>query len=182
MTAAVMAARPTLGYQVIPDRTGRPVGVRSMPRGGHLGDETPLAAIAGRRLVPGLAVVLGAQVPPAASPGAAALAVAGICVVVTVTDGNDAVVALWVGEHLLDPAVDGPVTLTGGGAVSVTFPTDPADRVPQVQWLASTLGGLEAGTVVLTAARTAGLALSAAPGPWEAGFAGAGTLSVRVLP
>ena len=180
MRATGTTARQSRGSQLIADGDGRCIGFRPLARCGHLSDDTPLGELEGRRLRADLAVVLRHGVPAGASPGAVVLAAAGVCVVLAVVDDRDGVVALWVGEHLLPLSADGQVRLDGGGAVSTTVPADPGDRVPQLQWLAATAGGLDAGELVLTVPRRSGAALPAAAGPWEACFPDAATLSVRV--
>jgi hypothetical protein len=186
--SAPTRARPTLGYQVIgrngphdngPHDNG-PIGVRPLARRGRLADPAPLAAVAGLRLRAELALVLGLPIAPGSTPGAAALAVAGSCVVITASDAAGAVAGLWLGEQLLEPEAEHPVTLLGPAGRSTTVPAAAADRIAQLLWLAGTAGELRPGEVVLTAPRAPGEALPAAAGLWQAAADGTATLVARV--
>lgn len=201
-TGAVVDAHTPLGYQLVsdglvPDRLGSdgvvvggaapPTGVRPVGRQSRLDGPVCLSALPGplsgpALLRPQLAVVLATDVAPQPTPGAAFLAVAGVCLVLEVVDEQETVAAVVVGEQLLEPETDGTVVLYGGRATTVSVPAGSADRVAQLAWLAATNGGLAAGQLVLPVPRRSGAALPAVPGTWQVQGPGSAVLPVRVTP
>lgn len=142
-----------------------------------------MADLDGRRVRPQLAVVLGDEVVAGATTGAVCLAIAGACLAVEIVDEHGELALALTGEQLLEPEVDGPVSLyTGSGPELVTVPSAPSDRIAQVQWLASATGGLSAGALILPVPRRFGEAPRPAAGTWEVRGPLRATLIARVTP
>lgn len=133
------------------------------------------------RLEPELAAVLGGDVPPDATPGAASLAVGGMFLAVDFLDsvwkGYDFSIAdvvadnasgggFLLGERLLDARLEGELRLyLGGEFVAGGLLEDLGDPGERLAWLAGEVGGLKAGQVVFLGSPAA--ALEARPGALE---------------
>jgi hypothetical protein len=181
----VVEPRSSLGYQMIPGRPPgavKPIGFRSISRSDHLVGPLAVAPLRGRHLRPQLAAVLADEIRPGAGPGAVALAIAGRCLVILVVNDRDAVTGVLLGDRLLEPEAEDPVSLWHGTARSVMQPARHADLIVQLQWLAATAGGLNAGQLLIPVPREPGDPLPAAPGAWMAEGPGAATLIARIAP
>jgi hypothetical protein len=166
-----------LGYEL----QGDPLALQSIARR-PWSDPVQLSTVAGLSLRPQLALVLATDAPAGLSPGALFLAVAGACVVVELLDPNGAVDGAFVGERLLPADIDGPVRLTSAGGESVCVPASPGERLTQLEWLATSVGGLRAGQLVCAVPATAGRPLPVAAGAWRVEGPDSAGLTVTVVP
>lgn len=129
------------------------------------GPVVELAASPEPRLRPGLAVVLGADVPPGALPGAVARAVTGVFLAVRIgyAAREDGGAGFLLGEHLLPLNLAGELRLhLSGEPVAVGCVTELGDPVDQITRLATRVNGLRAGDTVCFSSRAADA--PAAPG------------------
>lgn len=166
--AALGKDRPVAGYRLLATGTGHPPYLI-----GRLYRDTigyGLISVRGRRghwLRPVLATVVKHAVPPDATPGAVALAVAGHAFGVEAIgsvwpDGaatlaetvaeNAGLTAYLLDERLLVPSASGQIAIHLGPN-SITGYADPTTDglIEQLCWLAGEVGGLGAGQVVVAA-------------------------------
>lgn len=165
-----------------PAGAAKPIGFRSIRRADHLVGPLAVAPLHGRYLRPQLAAVLADDIRPGAGPGAVALAIAGRCVAIVVVNDRDAATGVLLGDRLLEPEAEDPVSLWYGTSRSILLPAQHADLIVQLQWLAATAGGLHAGQLLFPVPRESGDRLPAAPGMWTAAGPDAATLIVRITP
>lgn len=133
------------------------------------------------RLEPELAAMLGDDVQPGATPGAASLAVGGTFLAVDFLDSvwegydfsitdvvadNSSGGGFLLGERLLDVAFEGKLSLYLDGELLTEGPLeDVGDLGERLAWLAGEVGGLRAGQVIFLGSPAA--ALEARPGTLE---------------
>ena len=130
---------------------------------------------------PELAVVLGEDLPPGISPGAAHAAIGGIYLAIdflsNVWEGGAPVVAdvvannvagggFLLGERLLSEPLEGNLRLYHSGQLLTEGPVGNIGNIGErLVWLSQTVGGLEAGQVIFLG--TPGAAQEATPGTIE---------------
>ena len=118
--------------------------------GGLLTGPISMKRFAGSRLAPGLAVVVGADVPPSTPPEAVNLSVDGAFLALALRGGDGD--GFVVSERMLPLELDGPLRLYQDGRLALEVAVEalgrPAERLAR---LASEVGGLRAGDLVLIA-------------------------------
>jgi hypothetical protein len=126
-----------------------------------------LGAFAQPRLVPQLAVVLAADLPAGASPGAAQLAMGGAFLALEVSAAPAG--AFLVGERLLSLSLAGGrlVLYVDAELVAETSAEDSGQLGDRIGRLADDVGGLRAGQLVFAAAGDPAAAAPARPGMVE---------------
>jgi len=136
-----------------------------------------------RFLRPQLVVVLSRDVTSDMTPGAITLAIGGGCLALEVLNEQNTIIAALIGERLLPPEADGPVSLYSGSlpAFSTTIPSTPTDRVEQLSWLASTKP-LSAGQLVFPVPQEYGDPIPVVQATWEIRGPCSATLIARTTP
>lgn len=139
--------------------TSTPVVETLLPQARLEGPGVELSGFSQPRLEPKLAVVLATDVPAGALPGTAARAMNGVFLSVDILDttagGPEPSLAATgggfvLGEQLLPMELAGELRLHLDGALAVTASlAELGDPVTRVAWLASQVGGLHAGDVIL---------------------------------
>lgn len=146
------------------ERDSTPVVETLLPDAYIEGPTVELAAFTKPRLEPKLAVVLAADVPAGALPGAAARAITGVFLAVDIldptADGVDGAAGggFLLGEQVLAPECAGELRLwLGGELVAAEAVARLGDPVTRIAWSASQVGRLHAGDAVLLGFPAAGV-------------------------
>lgn len=186
--AALGEDREVLGYKLglIASAKQTQMGVDSpiygrVYRGMILGSPVSLASIVQPRLEPELAAVLGEDLPPDASPGAAHSAIGGIFLAVDflssiyedyefstadVIADNASGGGFLLGDRLLIEPLEGNLRLYLNGQLLTEGPVGDTGNVGErLAWLSKAVGGLEAGQAIFLGSPAA--AVEAVPGTIE---------------
>lgn len=146
------------------EHNSTPVVGTFLPEARIDGPAVELAEFRRPRLEPKVAVVLAADVPAGALPGAVARAVTGVFLAVDILDataeGSEFVAGggFLLGEQLLPLEFMGELRLRLDGVqVAAGAVAGLGDPVARIEWLAAEVDGLHAGDVVLLSFPTAGV-------------------------
>ena len=186
--AAVGEGREVLGYKLglIGPTKQAQMGVDSpiygrVYEGMILQSPVSLSSMVQPRLEPELAVVLGEDLPPGASPGAVHTAIGGIFLAADflssvwedyqfgaadVVADNASGGGFLLGERLLIEPLEGNLRLYRNGRLLTEGPVGDTGNIGErLAWLSKTVGGLEAGQTIFLGSPAA--AVEAAPGTLE---------------